>query len=29
VKTGTRTYSQFPPVDLTPRGVQFDTGAQK
>jgi zinc protease len=28
-KTGTRTYTQFPPVDLTPRGVQFDTGAQK
>jgi zinc protease len=29
VKTGSRTYTQFPPVDLTPRGVQFDTGAQK
>ncbi|MEO6437212.1 MAG: insulinase family protein, partial [Tepidisphaeraceae bacterium] len=24
VKTGTRTYEQFPPVDLTPRGVQHD-----
>jgi zinc protease len=25
-KTGTRTYSSFPPVDLTPRGVQHDVG---
>jgi len=25
-KTGKREYSSFPPVDLTPRGVQHDTG---
>jgi len=25
-KTGERTYSAFPPVDLTPRGVQHDVG---
>jgi predicted Zn-dependent peptidase len=24
VKTGKRTYNSFPPVDLTPRGVQHD-----
>jgi zinc protease len=24
VKTGVRTYKEFPPVDLTPRGVQHD-----
>ena len=24
VKTGKRTYDSFPPVDLTPRGVQHD-----
>jgi zinc protease len=30
VKQGTRTYPSFPEVDLTPRGVQHDTGgAQK
>lgn len=26
VKTGRRTYGKFPPVDLTPRGVQHDVG---
>ncbi|HWE94199.1 MAG TPA: pitrilysin family protein [Tepidisphaeraceae bacterium] len=26
-KPGERTYPSFPPVDLTPRGVQHDTGA--
>jgi hypothetical protein len=26
VKTGRREYPSFPPVDLTPRGVQHDTG---
>ena len=26
VKPGRRTYESFPPVDLTPRGVQHDTG---
>jgi predicted Zn-dependent peptidase len=25
-KTGVREYNTFPPVDLTPRGVQHDTG---
>ena len=25
IKTGKRTYDSFPPVDLTPRGVQHDT----
>jgi hypothetical protein len=25
-KPGTRTYASFPKVDLTPRGVQHDTG---
>lgn len=25
-KTGARTYPSFPPIDLTPRGVQHDTG---
>jgi predicted Zn-dependent peptidase len=25
-KTGERTYKSFPPVDLTPRGVQHDVG---
>ncbi|HVT88294.1 MAG TPA: pitrilysin family protein [Tepidisphaeraceae bacterium] len=25
-KTGMRTYTSFPPVDLTPRGVQHDSG---
>jgi zinc protease len=29
IKTGVRTYSSFPPVDLTPRGVQHDTGGAK
>ena len=29
VKAGTRTYSSFPPVDLTPRGVQHATGVVK
>jgi zinc protease len=29
IKTGPRTYSTFPPVDLTPRGVQHDTGGAK
>jgi hypothetical protein len=24
VEKGTRTYDKFPPVDLTPRGVQHD-----
>jgi predicted Zn-dependent peptidase len=24
IKTGVRTYKEFPPVDLTPRGVQHD-----
>jgi hypothetical protein len=24
IKTGKRTYDSFPPVDLTPRGVQHD-----
>jgi zinc protease len=28
-KAGLRTYDGFPPVDLTPRGVQHDTGAGK
>jgi len=28
VKTGQRTYQSFPPVDLTPRGVQHDTGGK-
>ena len=28
VKTGQRTYESFPPVDLTPRGVQHDTGGK-
>jgi len=27
VKSGIRTYREFPPIDLTPRGVQHDTGA--
>jgi predicted Zn-dependent peptidase len=27
VKPGVRTYRSFPPIDLTPRGVQHDTGA--
>jgi predicted Zn-dependent peptidase len=27
VKAGLRKYESFPPVDLTPRGVQHDTGA--
>ncbi len=26
IKTGERTYGSFPPVDLTPRGVQHDAG---
>ena len=26
IKPGVRTYDKFPPVDLTPRGVQHDTG---
>ena len=25
VKAGERTYEKFPPVDLTPRGIQHDT----
>ena len=25
IKPGVRTYDTFPPVDLTPRGVQHDT----
>ena len=29
VKPGLRTYKEFPPVDLTPRGVQHDVGQQK
>jgi zinc protease len=29
VKTGPRTYTSFPPVDLTPRGVQHDAGGGK
>jgi zinc protease len=29
VKPGVRTYDTFPPVDLTPRGVQHDVGQQK
>jgi len=29
VKPGVRTYDSFPPVDLTPRGVQHDVGQQK
>jgi zinc protease len=29
VATGDRTYKSFPVVDLTPRGIQFDTGQQK
>jgi len=29
IKTGPRSYTEFPPVDLTPRGVQHDTGAAK
>ncbi len=29
VKAGTRTYDSFPPVDLTPRGVQHATGVVK
>jgi len=28
VKTGRREYDSFPPVDLTPRGVQHDTGGK-
>jgi zinc protease len=28
VKTGVRRYDTFPPVDLTPRGVQHDTAGQ-
>ncbi len=27
IKPGKRVYESFPPVDLTPRGVQHDTGA--
>lgn len=27
IKTGRRDYKSFPPVDLTPRGVQHDSGA--
>jgi zinc protease len=26
IEKGARTYKEFPPVDLTPRGVQHDTG---
>jgi len=29
INTGPRTYSTFPSVDLTPRGVQHDTGAAR
>ena len=29
IKAGRRQYDSFPPVDLTPRGVQHDTGAPK
>jgi zinc protease len=29
IKTGPRSYGSFPPVDLTPKGVQHDTGAPK
>ena len=29
VKAGVRHYDKFPPVDLTPRGVQHDTGGGK
>lgn len=29
VKPGRREYASFPPVDLTPRGIQHDTGAAK
>jgi len=29
VKPGQRTYSKFPPVDLTPKGVQHDSGSQQ
>jgi len=29
IKTGPRSYPSFPPVDLTPRGVQHDSGAAK
>jgi hypothetical protein len=29
INTGARAYSSFPPVDLTPRGVQHDTGGAK
>ncbi|HEX8523248.1 MAG TPA: pitrilysin family protein [Tepidisphaeraceae bacterium] len=28
IKTGPRTYNDFPPVDLTPRGVQHDAGGK-
>ncbi len=29
IKTGLRTYPTFPPVELTPRGIQHDTGGAK
>lgn len=29
IKTGLREYTSFPPVNLTPRGVQHDTGGAK
>ena len=29
IKTGPRVYDSFPTVDLTPRGVQHDTGGGK
>jgi len=29
VKKGLRTYESFPPVDLTPRGIQHDTGGKQ